>query len=251
MMKRLVYLLVLTVSLIKADDIVIAADDWCPINCEPNTQKPGYMVEIAQTIFKKAGHNIIYKIIPWTRAKKLTKVGRINGIIGSSYETKNGFIFPKNELGSVDIGFFTKKQNNWRYENLSSLSNVTLGVVEGYSYGTKLDTYLKENHKNKNIQTISGADVLKRGIKKLKENRVDTIVEAVPIFLYTTSTLGIQDKFRLAGVSGKPDKIYIAFSPKIEKSKEYAQILSDGIAKLRKSGELKKILAKYNLEDWR
>lgn len=44
--------------------------------------------------------------------------------------------------------------------------------------------------------------------------------------------------------------MYIAFSPAISQSKEYARILSEGVDTLRKSGELKTILKKYGLDDW-
>jgi polar amino acid transport system substrate-binding protein len=43
----------------------------------------------------------------------------------------------------------------------------------------------------------------------------------------------------------------MAFSPKNPKSKEYAKLLSAGIEQMRLSGELSKILAKYQLTDWR
>jgi len=49
----------------------------------------------------------------------------------------------------------------------------------------------------------------------------------------------------------KPSKLFIAFSPKNPKSQEYAKLLSEGTAALRASGELRKILAKYGLSDWR
>jgi len=31
-----------------ADTITIRADVWCPYNCEPDSEKPGYMIEIVQ-----------------------------------------------------------------------------------------------------------------------------------------------------------------------------------------------------------
>jgi polar amino acid transport system substrate-binding protein len=63
--------------------------------------------------------------------------------------------------------------------------------------------------------------------------------------------MGDKDRFRSAGTFGAPSKIYIAFSPANHKSKEYARILSEGIVSLRASGELKEILGKYGLDDWK
>ena len=50
---------------------------------------------------------------------------------------------------------------------------------------------------------------------------------------------------------GKTNLVYTVFSPATPaKSKQYAQILVKGIEKLRQTGNLDKILAKYGLEDW-
>ena len=47
-----------------------------------------------------------------------------------------------------------------------------------------------------------------------------------------------------------PDSIFVAFSPADAKSKDYAQILGQGMDELRRSGKLKAILSKYGMEDW-
>lgn len=45
-------------------------------------------------------------------------------------------------------------------------------------------------------------------------------------------------------------KVYLAFSPNIAKSSDYAEIFSDGIQALRNSGKLETILARYGLTYW-
>jgi len=70
--------------------------------------------------------------------------------------------------------------------------------------------------------------------------------------------MGVWDKIEDAGIdpisskeSLDESKLYIAFSPKNPKSKEYAKLITDGIEQMRLSGELSQILAKYKLTDWR
>lgn len=39
---------------VKAEEVItLVADEWCPYNCVPNSEKPGYAIEIAQEIFNK------------------------------------------------------------------------------------------------------------------------------------------------------------------------------------------------------
>jgi len=101
------------------------------------------------------------------------------------------------------------------------------------------------------VQALGGDKPLERNIKKLVAGRVTVVIEASPVFMYYATKLGVQDKVRFAGTAVEPQKAYIAFSPKHPKSKEYAKMLSDGIDAMRKSGELKKILEKYGLKDWK
>ena len=48
-------------GLLTAKTVVLVADEWCPYNCAPNSDKPGYVVEIAELVFAEAGHTVIYK----------------------------------------------------------------------------------------------------------------------------------------------------------------------------------------------
>lgn len=51
-------------SVAYADVITLVADEWCPYNCTPDTDHPGFMIEIAQYAFEHAGHTIVYTTIP-------------------------------------------------------------------------------------------------------------------------------------------------------------------------------------------
>ena len=68
--------------------------------------------------------------------------------------------------------------------------------------------------------------------------------------MHISDRLDIADQFKLAGKVNEPKKTFIAFSPELDSSHDYAHILSKGMNDLRLSGDLAKILAKYGLRDW-
>jgi polar amino acid transport system substrate-binding protein len=235
-----------------ADTITIAGDSWCPFNCETGSANPGYMVEIAQQVFGKAGHVVVYKIIPWARAKEESRAGQITGIIGAYKDDAPDFIFPANEQGVMANELFVLAESGWKYEGLTSLSSATLGIIADYSYYPDVDGYIEKNKANpKLIQTASGDNALETNIKKLQGGRITAIIETPAVFWYTANRMGISSKLKSAGAAGKADPISIAFSPKLAKSKDYAALLATGMTDLRKSGELAKILKKYALTDWK
>ncbi len=85
----------------------------------------------------------------------------------------------------------------------------------------------------------------------LKKGRVDVLVEADPVFWYTAKMIDESETFTVAGRASESMKSYIAFSPALDTSKEYARQLSEGIQMLRENGELEAILEKYGLTDWK
>ena len=62
--------------------LTLAADNWCPFNCQPNSTYPGYMIEIAQQVFAEYNININYQVIPWSRALRLCRAGIISAVVG-------------------------------------------------------------------------------------------------------------------------------------------------------------------------
>ncbi len=252
-MKNLLLLLLafgLITTYANADQITLASDDWCPINCVPESKNPGFMVDIATAVFKKAGHKVIYKKVPWERALVQTRKGKYNAVIGAYHGDAPDFIFPTNEQGMIGNAFFKSKNNVWRYEGVSSLKNVKLGVIKGYDYGEAINKYIKDNPDSGAVQLAFGDTPLELNIKKLMKGRIDVLLESEYVCNYKITQMGLKDKIEFAGILTAPEKAFIAFSPANKKSKEYAQILSSGMESIRKSGELNKILAKYGLEDW-
>lgn len=236
---------------VRADQIVLAADIWCPMSCESNTAAPGYMVEIAQIILANAGHRVTYEVLPWKRAIKECREGTIHGIIGAYVEEAPDFIFPDNDLGLFGNEMFVKRENPWRYTALASLNEMRLGVIAEYAYSAELDAYIAAHQTNpQRIQMAHGETPLEINIRRLEHDRVDVLIETTPVFWYTVRQLGGAEYFRSAGIATEPKKLYIAFSPVNVQSPAYARILSEGIVALRASGELSRILQKYHLEDW-
>ena len=105
---------------------------------------------------------------------------------------------------------------------------------------------------------IRAEEPLVLNIRKLLKGRIDVIPEDKSVFIETANGMGVLEKIESAGIDPINSKegldearLYMAFSPKNPKSKEYAKLISAGIEQMRLSGELGKILAKYGLTDWR
>ena len=235
-----------------AETITIVADEWPPFNGEANSQAEGYMVDIARIVFETKGINLKYVTMPWKRALLETRQGIYAAVIGASKTDAAGFVFPEEELARNKLAFYVKKGNIWRFKGVESIQQIKLGAAAGYDYRQWLNDYIKENSDNANkVQILTGDVPLQRNLQRLLLNRIDAVVDTEAAILWEAKRLGVSHEIESAGYGDEPSYCYIAFSPNAVKSPVYAQILSDGIAQLRSTGQLQIILDRYGLTDWR
>lgn len=64
--------------------LIIAADDWCPYNCDPDSGQDGMMVDISREAMELHGWKTGYRIISWKRAGFMVEKGEIDGLAGTS-----------------------------------------------------------------------------------------------------------------------------------------------------------------------
>ncbi len=236
--------------------ITLAADNWCPFTCDAKSDEPGFMVEIAKAVFKKHNIAVDYKVVSWSRAIDMAAEGKIDGIIGAAKGDAPDFVFPNALQGMSEMTFWVKKDSDWKYDSIASLGKVKIGVAADYAYGKILDLYLKM-HKGKtdHIQEINNADALAINIRKLNAGMIDAMPEDKSVMNYYFLSTGTPMNVKSAGVVADKanmadNYLHIAFGPNNPKAKYYADILTRGTQELRRSGELKKILDKYKVEDW-
>lgn len=237
----------------KTETITIRADEWCPFNCTPGSEKPGYMIELARIIFEEKGHTIDYQAMTWARAIQMTEKGEIDAIVGATKNEAPGFVFPDIPQGYIRDSFFVIKPGSWKYTGVESLEEVNLGVIRGYGYADAIQKYIDTNKNTLKVQEVSGNDALHQNIQKLLKGRIDALTEEKSVFWNTVKEMGIKDKFAFAGSDkdvGEDNYIFIAFSPKNPDSEKYAQWMTQGQTELRKSGKFAMILDKYGLDDW-
>lgn len=234
----------------RADVITLRADEWCPYNCA-EASKPGYGVEIAREIFSKAGHTLDYKTVSWSRALDECRKGGIDAVIGTTKKESPTFVFPEEHIGVADNTFVVKKGNPWRYTGIPSLGAIKLGIIQDYGYDGEVGDYVEANTKNKaRADVVGGDNALDQNLKKLQAGRVDAVVDAKAVLQYKIGQLNMGEAVEFVGTVD-PSLIYVAFSPAKPKSKEYAEIFDRGLAEMRASGQLRAILARYGLEEWK
>jgi len=236
-----------------ADTIRLRADAYCPTNCAPDAARPGYAVEIAREVFEAAGHRVEYDLLAWERAIADTRAGLYDGVIGAGPGEVPGFVLGVQPIGVWQLGVAVRRGDDLKLDPAAPFAGRVVGAVEGYGYGEQwLEDYIAEHgHDPERVQLLSGPTALASNLKKLVSGRVDCVPDSTGVLSYHAHELGLDDRLEVVPALSERSDVFIALSPANPRSAQWAALLDQGIAELRASGRLARILAAYGLEDWR
>ena len=237
------------------ENVILAADKWCPYSCDENSANPGFMVEIATEALKPYNIHVQYMVMSWARAIDQARSGKIDGIIGATHGDAPDFVYPDYLQGMSSMQFWVKKNSTWQYDSIASLGKVRIGTITGYSYGKVVDLYLKMHMSEGRIQPVNDQDGLAANLQRLNAGVIDTLPEEKSVMQYYYASRSLPIDIRPAGIvsdAENPDDnyLYIAFGPNKPKAKYYADLIGKRVMEMRRDGSLAKILAKYKVDDW-
>lgn len=249
--KNILVILALSVSSysVKAESLRISAIDWCPQIC-PKGNLPGYVIETVQKIFEDSPYELSTENFPWSRAIKLVEDGENHALLSPAKAETPNLLFPKHAIGIQRMCFFTRKESSWQYTGLTSLKGLKIGIAKDTSI-EELNEYMSKNKKQFAILPYNDT-YIKKSIKKLEAGRVDTFIFTYNSTVYEMHEKGIYHKYRSSGCVSVAN-IYMAFTPDASKTdavKRMIRFFDSRMATLKKSGDIKTIMKRYELEDW-
>lgn len=234
-----------------ADTVRLRADYWCPYNCDPGDEDPGYMIEIAERAAARLGLEIDYELMPWDRTMSEVRAGSVDAAVGATALEGDGLVL-SDPLGYDADCFFVAAGNQWRFEGVDSLPKVLLGAVSGYTHDEgPVDAYIAANSQpNGSVITSAGDEASSRNIRLLLLGRIDALIDSEAVIRMEAERQGQLGQIQIAGcLEALP--LHIAFSPKFGSAAALVAALREEVASLRKSGRLAEILGRYGLVDWR
>lgn len=237
---------------VHAERLEVTADEWCPLNCQPDAAKPGYAVEVLQAVF--AQDAIHYRVAPWKRAVLRTKNGTSAAAIGAGQDSaeREGLQIGQEPIGYVTDCLYVASGHAARYrgqaDDLNPLRRV--GVVLGYVYTEGFKEWLARPANQPKIFTATGDQPAALNLRKLKEGTLDGVIETSMVMDYLLSKAGLAETLVSVGCD-RPEPVYVAFGPKGSQGDARVRQFDQGLAALRRSGKLAEILANYGLKDWK
>lgn len=236
-----------------AAEIRVCADIWMPVNGADDAKddERGYLIEIAEKAWGAAGHTVSYENMPWKRAIEVARAGRCDCLPAAYRVDAPDFVFPARAVGRDQPTFYTLSSNKWSYAGISSLSKKQLGVISGYTYeDAAFNTYVASALDDGRALGMSGSNASALLLDLLTAGRVNVVVDSNLVVDYAIAQRQLKNKVRAAGTLSEPVDFHMACTPANPHSADYVRQLDEGITRLRRSGELDRIMARYGLRDW-
>lgn len=229
-----------------ASKIVLATDPWCPYICSADSDKPGFLIEVVKAALAESGYIVDFETINWARSIEQVRSGRIDGLVGTYKSDAPDFYYGQQHITLSEMCFFTQMDDDWRYNEPASLKSRTTLLVNGYSYGDKLDAYIAKNSKQglRNMMFIAGKETMARRFQILQSSRANTLLEDKWVITEALKQQSEPLNLKIAGCLAA-EKVYVGFSPNKATSPRLARALDKGIIELTKSGQLANIIANY------
>lgn len=250
----IIFLLILSSSQTTMADeskkmIVITGDDYCPLTCDPVSGHKGIGYDLAKQIYGEMGWQVKYEFVPFQRAIKYFKEGRVDLVPGVARDSNPDFI--NAELSSVPIMsarmcFYTRAGDTWTYHDTQSLLQGRLGVIAGYYYWPELLAYIAQHKNDGKVDTIAAGNSIELSIRKLAFKRFDYFAELRPAVEYQLMKLNMKKDIRESScMMNLP--LYMAFRPNFNGAKELNAHWDKAIIPFLKSKAGQEILSRYGL----
>jgi len=231
----------------QAEELNIASIDWCPQLCS-DTEKRGYITDTVEMIFRDSPFKLDIKTYPWSRSILLVNAGEKHALLSPAKIEAPNLIYPRNEVGIQRMCFFTSKDSDWIYRGIDSLKGQHIGIASDTSI-QELTQFVADNKQQFQYMPYNET-YIEQSLKKLKANRIDTFLFTYNTTIYEMKKMGVLPDYKAAGCVSLA-KVYIAFSPSPDlKIKPMIDYFDERMDKIKASGILSDIMAKYGLENW-
>lgn len=193
----------------------------------------GYYVELLSKVYSTPQYKLVIEIVPFKRAQIMVAEGQADVIPGTNDEPglRTQLSTQVTDIDVVDAAVLKSKFPNWQGER--SLENMRTSALIGYAFDKYTSVKMKYDEKS----NLAGM------LQMLPIGRLDAVLDYETELRPLVDALPNKADFEIkVGVFKRP--LRFGFSPS-PRGKELSALFDAEVAKLKASGELKRMMQRY------
>lgn len=212
----------------------------------PTDEVTGYSAEMLQLSLERKSLRHTFDMLPWKRCTESVRLGMHDMMtdLASNPDRIKTYLVSKPYYTQHLVYFYDSARPRPAVETAADLKKLRLCGINGYTYSAfGLNPALMD----------TGAQDLMQSLLKLKNNRCDAVPERLEIALGYQALGKVDFKVFGIGYGALPDLPPSPFHMMVSRNVPYAaellDVLNEGIDALGRSGDAKRLAAKYGIAD--
>lgn len=203
----------------------------------------GISHRLIKAAFSQMNIEVTSVAVPYSRALMMAEKGSVDGVFNVTREasTEQRFVFGNTPLFIANASFYQMKNAKNTVKSKWDLPKGSLiGVINGFEYGDEFPTLVKQQQLK--LLQVSTQEQL---INLLLIGRLDAAIMFDLVAQNKLQKMGVSDAIVPMYLNHSSD-IYLAFSKLNPASPQLAQLLDEGLAKLKSKGQYESLLTVHD-----
>jgi len=235
--------LAMMASVACADPLILAAADTWPTAYLFDGKATGMLVDLVTEAYRRAGHSVEVRLMPWARCLKEAEMGEVDGVFSAFKlpERERFLAYSKEALTVQVIAFFARADSTQSFDgDLAALRDVRIGVITGTSYGERFD----EAVRTRVLRNVEQTNTIESNLKKLILGRVGLVPSYRYVALDTARRLHLLAQIREVSPPLDAVPTYLAFTKARDLSK-WSEDFDAALASMKQDGTYDRIIGEY------
>lgn len=215
---------------------LVGEDEWYPYAALRDGKLKGYAVDLIEAAYAAVNVKVHFKSAPYARCLMLVETGQELGCFDSLKDSKLSkiYLFHEEPIFKAEIGIYALATSQESRLDYTDLRGKRIGVTHGYTYTDEVDTDTEMQRE------VAPTDL--SNLRKLLRQRSDYSL------IYTRVVDDLQHRYpdELKGKIKQVGSIstqflFVSFSKKRADAAKFADLLDQGLRKIKKNGMYHKI----------
>ncbi len=221
--------------------VVGISTGYPPYYYEEDGSYTGFCIEAINAVAEQLDIKVQYSAYPWKRMILSAQKGEVDAVMPlfKTDEREKYLIFDGLELAPETNNFFVSKESKISFnDSLDDLTSYRIGVVEGYSYGSRFDDFVFPK------KEITKDD--KHLLEMFTHSRFDIGVGNRFVVLHYAKLAQIDHTIRFLEPSITKETLYLGFVRK-HSNEHFAQEFAEALSSFKESEAYRQLIDKYGI----